>query len=132
MCQEGEMMVQLTKWSGKAPPGETKGRDGVNKRSSQNPHDGCCPKKERDHPLKFPTGERETKPWETGGGGARMYATIKEVLRVSPLEDKDGASRRSRPAMRPWSGSQSTLMIIAVIPPALQYVPRSGHGSWKT
>ena len=45
MSQEGEMMVQPTKWSGKAPPGETKGQDGANKRSSQTPHDGCCPKR---------------------------------------------------------------------------------------
>ncbi len=30
MSQEGEMMVQPTKWSGKAPPGETKGWGGAN------------------------------------------------------------------------------------------------------
>ncbi len=99
MCQEGEMTVQLNKWSGKAPPGETKGRDGANERSSQTPHDGCCSKR-RGHPSKFPTGESETEPWGTGGRGARMYTAIKEVPRASPSEDEDGVSRRSRPAVR--------------------------------
>jgi hypothetical protein len=60
-----------------------------------------------------PMGEGEIKPEVAAGVGARRYATMKDVLRASASVGDDGVLRRLRPADRTWSGSQSTLMMVA-------------------
>jgi hypothetical protein len=47
-----------------------------------------------------PMGEGEIKPKGAAGAGARRYAAMKEVPRVSVSEGDDGVSRRSRPVDR--------------------------------
>jgi hypothetical protein len=65
-----------------------------------------------------PIGERETKPWGTTGAGTRRYATMKDMPRAYTVEEADEDSRRSRPAVKTWSGSRSTSMMGSVNPPA--------------
>jgi hypothetical protein len=61
-------------------------------------------------------GDGEILPKGAAGAGVGRYATMKEVPRKSALVGEGVASRRSRPAERRWSGSQSTLMMVAVTP----------------
>jgi hypothetical protein len=65
-------------------------------------------------------GEGEIKPEGAAGAGARRYAAMKDVPRAAASEGGDGVSRRSRPTDRMWSGSRSTLIMVAVTLRSLQ------------
>ncbi len=104
MSQEGEMMVQPSKWSGKAPPARQRG--GMEQTSARHrpPMIGAAQKGEGPS-LKTPHGGKGDQTLGVGGRGAKMHTAVKEVPRAPPSEDEDGVSRRLRPAVRMWSGS---------------------------